>query len=118
MLAASKMVRPGSRAEQSLSRLLRGSAPCSVSTSVRLPIPTQQGSLFVLLLSFSGQSPTPIGTKTHETKLRVLKCFVLSIIKRSAIIDTSDLGKELQEKSAEAAPAVTVLSASKRGEKL
>ena len=67
---------------------------------------------------FSGQSPTPIETKTHETKLRVLKCFVISNIKRSAIIGTSDLGKGLQEKSAEAAPAATVLSASKRGEKL
>ena len=38
--------------------------------------------------------------------------------KRSAIFDTSDLGKGLQEKSAEAATPVTVLSASKRGEKL
>ena len=32
--------------------------------------------------------------------------------------DTSDLDKGLLEKSAEAAPAVTVLSASKRGKKL
>ena len=66
-----------------------------------------------------GQSPTSIETKTPETKLRVLKCFVLSNINRRQLIgDTSDLDKGLLEKSAEAAPAVTVLSASKRGKKL